>query len=396
MKQPPAYDREPYLTSLTTQVVDSGHDSQGFWVVLEDTIFYPEGGGQPADRGTIAGVEVLDVRKCQGAIRHYLAAPILPGPVTLALDWGRRFDHMQQHTGQHLLSAVAEDRFGWKTTSFHLGPEVCDVELTVPSLAPQDRIALEEAVAAEIRKARPVRIHRLAPEQLQSMPGLRSRGLPEGHEGLVRLVEIEGVDLATCGGTHLANTAEIEALALLDTEPMRGGTRVYFVAGGRLRRRLAAHEARNATLRTLLGARDQELPKALEEKLSQLAEMAKQLRRTQEAWAELLGRELARRTEPLVSWHGEGLELPSLQSVAKSFLVTHPHGVLLLTSKTPSGCYFLLAGNRPDLGELGRAVAETLGGRGGGTGTVYQGKCPTLTQRPKALDRLGEMLQARV
>lgn len=392
MERLPAYERDPYLVSLATRVVDAGEDNRGFWVVLEDTVFYPEGGGQPADRGTVAGVEVLDVQKVQGAIRHYLAAPLAPGPVTLSLDWERRFDHMQQHTGQHLLSAVAEDRFGWKTTAFHLGREVCDVELAVPSLSPEELDALEEAVAAEIRKARAVRIHRVAPEQLASLPSLRSRGLPAGHQGPVRLVEIEGVDLATCGGTHLANTAEIEALGLLHTEPMRGGTRVYFAAGCRLRRRLHAHEARNAALRTLLGASDQELVPALQEKLSQLAELGRQLRRTQEAWAELLGRELARQAGPLASWHGQGVELPFLQAVAKAFLGSCPGGVLLATSEGGNSGFFLLAGQRPDLPALGKAVAEVLGGRGGGTGATYQGKCPSLAQRQRALERLQEML----
>ena len=172
------------------------------------------------------------MQKTDGAIRHVLASPVAPGPADLRLDWERRFDHMQQHTGQHLLSAVAQDRFGWATTAFHLGPDVSDVELAAPSLPAADLARLEEAVAAEIRAARAVVPRRVPLEEFRALP-VRSRGLPEGFTGDVRLVEIAGVDLNTCGGTHLSNTAEIELVALLGTEALRGGTRVFFAAGGR-------------------------------------------------------------------------------------------------------------------------------------------------------------------
>ncbi len=225
------YEREPGRREAEAEVVAAGEQGGRPFVVLSDTLFYPEGGGQPADRGTIAGVAVLDVQRAGGTIRHLLERPIAPGSVRLALDWERRFDHMQQHTAQHLLSALAEDRFGWKTTAFHLGPAVSDIELAVPALAEETREALEEAVAAEIRAARPVRPRRVTREEFERLEAVRTRGLPDGHAGEVRLVEIEGVDLNTCGGTHLASTAEIEALHLLASEPMRGGTRLHFAAG---------------------------------------------------------------------------------------------------------------------------------------------------------------------
>ncbi|MGA7991215.1 MAG: alanyl-tRNA editing protein, partial [Thermoanaerobaculia bacterium] len=244
----PGYEREPYRTSLATAVVEAGVAAGKPYAVLEDTILYPEGGGQPADRGTLNGVAVLDVQKKDGAIRHTLASPVAAGPAHLRLDWDRRFDHMQQHTGQHLLSAVAQDRFGWETTAFHLGPEVSDVELAAASLTAADVARLEEAVAAEIRAAHPVLPRRVPIEEFQALP-VRTRGLPEGFAGDVRLVEIAGVDLNTCGGTHLANTAEIEVVTLLSAEPLRGGTRVIFAAGGRARRRMRRHEERNAALR---------------------------------------------------------------------------------------------------------------------------------------------------
>ncbi|HKJ02531.1 MAG TPA: alanyl-tRNA editing protein, partial [Longimicrobiales bacterium] len=225
-----AFEREPRLRRLDTEVVSAGEDRGRPFVILADTILYPEGGGQPADGGTVGGVPVVDVRKTAGAIRHVLASPAPSGPVTVELDWTRRFDHMQQHTAQHLLTAVADQRFGWPTTAFHLGAHVSDIELGTPGIDAAELAELEEAVAAEIRAARPVTARRVSPEAYAALP-VRSRGLPEGHTGDVRLVEIEGIDLNTCGGTHCASTAELEALKLLGTEPVRGGTRLFYAAG---------------------------------------------------------------------------------------------------------------------------------------------------------------------
>ena len=213
----PAYEREPYRTTLDASILGVGDDAGRAYAVLDDTILFPEGGGQPPDHGLVNEVSVLDVQKVEGEIRHYLAAPVTPGAARVLLDWERRFDHMQQHTGQHLLSALAQDRFGWLTTAFHLGPEVSDVELDARGLSAAGLTALEDAVAAEIRAAHPVRPRRVTFEEFRALP-VRTRGLPEDHAGDVRLVEIEGVDLNTCGGTHLSNTAEIE----VDRSPLDG------------------------------------------------------------------------------------------------------------------------------------------------------------------------------
>jgi len=245
MTTQPAYETDPYLQVTDTEICQVADDSGRPYAVLADTILYPEGGGQPADRGMINGVAVLDVQKVAGEVRHYLKVPLQPGPAKVQLDWVRRFDHMQQHTGQHLLSALAQDRFGWATTAFHLGEAQCDVELAVPGLSARQLGELEEAVAAEIRSARLVSTRCVTAEEYSTLK-VRSRGLPEGHQGEIRLVEIAGVDLNTCGGTHLHSTTELEAIKLLGTESLRGGTRLFFVAGGRVRTRLGEHEARNA------------------------------------------------------------------------------------------------------------------------------------------------------
>jgi len=388
----PAYERDPFAMSLETRILRCGEEQGRPFAILEDTILYPEGGGQPCDLGTINGVAVLDVQKRGGEIRHTLAAPLPEGPADLRLDWARRFDHMQQHTGQHLLTAVAQDRFKWETTAFHLGAGVCDIELDAPSVPPAEMARLEEAVAAEIRAGREITARRVDPEAY-AKEAVRSRGLPEGHTGDIRLVAIAGVDLNTCGGTHLRHTGEIEALKLLGTESIRGGTRLFYVAGARARARLGAHELRNAALRTLLGAPDEDLVQALQAKLGQLQAADRRGRKLEEELAELQGVALAARPETLVEAHFEGRDMAFLQKLARQILAADPAKAVFLTSDLAGQGLFLLSAGEAsalDIPVLGKAVAALLGAKGGGSGKSFQGKAPGLAARAGALVRLRE------
>ena len=392
----PAYERDPLLRRLETEVVAAGEDQGRPFVALADTVFYPEGGGQPADRGTVGGVVVLDVRRTGGVIRHVLAGPVPSGRVTLELDWARRFDHMQQHTGQHLLTAVAQQRFGWGTTAFHLGERVSDIELDTPVIRPGELTDLEEAVAAEVRAARPVTSRRVGPEEYAQLP-VRTRGLPEGHAGSIRLVEIEGVVLNTCGGTHLHSTAEIEALKLLGTEPLRGGTRLFFAAGTRLRRLHGAHEERNAQLRQLLCTSDDELVAGVAAKLEQLQDAQHVARELEEELAIASAHALAAAPGRVLAAHWPRRDLPFLQRVAREVGQLAPDRVVLLTAgEGEQGAFLLGAGEHAaiDVPALGRGVAELLDGRGGGSGRVFQGKAPSLSRREEAVRLLEGGLEA--
>jgi len=389
----PAYERDPYLRTLETEVVESGAEGSRPFAVLADTILYPEGGGQPSDRGWIGGVAVEDVRAVAGRVRHYLAGSPPTGGVRVELDWPRRFDHMQQHTGQHLLTAVAQERFGWHTTAFHLGAEVSDIELDIAAMAPEQLGELAEAVAAGIRAALPVTPRRVSPEEYARLP-VRTRGLPEGFTGGIRLVEIAGVDLAACGGTHVRSTAEVEALKLLGTEPMRGGTRLFYVAGTRLRRMLAAHHERTARLRQLLGASDAELLASVQARLDRLREAQRTLKTMEEELAVAVAQTLASRGERVAGAHFPQRDLPFLQRVAREFVTLAPDRLLLLTAgEAEQGAFVLCAGQGVtiDLPAAGRRVAEILSGRGGGAGRMFQGKAGALSRRDQALARLRSM-----
>ena len=387
MRELNAYERDPYLRELTTAVVRCGADGDRPWVVLADTVCFPEGGGQPCDLGWLGDVAVIDVQRVEGEIRHFLAAPIAAGAVALRLDWERRFDHMQQHSGQHMLTAVAQDRCGWPTTAFHLGAATCDVELDVPGLDGGQLERLEHEVNDEIRAAREVAVRRVSETEYIAL-AVRTRGLPAGHVGDVRLVEIAGIDRNTCGGTHVRNTAEIGCLKVLGTEPMRGGTRVFFVAGDRALRRLGAHERRAAALRTALGAPDEALVATVELRLEELRRTEKCLRGAESELAGWLAATLAARDGAVVDAHIEGRELPFLQQVGRALAAAAPGKLALLTARADAGaCFVIVAGPQTglDAQSLGRQVAAALGGRGGGSGATAQGKAPSLAGRDEAL-----------
>lgn len=382
----PAFDRDPYLKELDSEVLRIDLEAGRPFAVLADTILYPEGGGQPADRGFLGSLPVLDVQKREGEIRHYLASPAQPGPVRVRLDWGRRFDHMQQHTGQHLLTAVAQEAFGWETTAFHLGEARCDIELTAASLMPDEMARLEEAVALEIRAARAVASRHVTPGEYAASK-VRSRGLPEGHHGDIRLVEIEGLDVNTCGGTHLRSTAELEVVKLIGTEPIRGGTRLFFVAGGRARHRMGEHELRNASLRTLLGAPDEELVDVVEAKLEQLRTADRRTRTLEEQLAEALAEAWAADPDPVQDHHLEAQDGAFLGRVARTLVAAAPEKLAFLTGEREGQTAFVLAAGSDagvDLPALGTAIAALLEGRGGGRAPIFQGRAGNLKGRDRA------------
>jgi len=385
-----AFEKEPYRTRLEVEVVEVGEEGGRPFVVLDDTILYPEGGGQPADRGSLGEVAILNVQRVGGVIRHTLGGPIGTNSTRLELDWERRYDHMQQHTAQHLLTAVAADRFGWQTTSFHLQTETCDIGLDIGSISASELRRLEAEVNAEVRAARPIKACRVEPGEVPEF-GVRSRGLPAGHRGSVRLVEIEGIDRNTCGGTHLESTAEIESVKLLRTEPKRQGCLLRWIAGERVRRRLGNWEARGARLRGFIGAGDDELAAVVELKLGQLKTATRRYQALEERLAEAVAEVFIAQPEAVQEAHFEDSDASLLQKIGRRFSAAPHSGLAFLTATGAKGAFFLIAAGGSssiDLNTVGPGTAQLLGGRGGGSGTLYQGKAESMSGREAALAQL--------
>lgn len=227
------YYDDSYTTHFPARVVERLTVGDHPAVVLDRTYFYPEGGGQPADRGTIAGVEVLDVLTREGdyAVLHVLSSPVGEEEVSCEVDWNRRFDHMQQHTGQHILTQAFVQTAGANTIGFHLSSDRVTIDLDKGGLKPETIDAVEDLVNRVIYENRPVAVETINPDDID---GVRMRKMPDAlvTDGL-RVIEVSGFDRTACGGTHVAHTGEIGLIKIVKLEKYKDGTRVEFCCGWR-------------------------------------------------------------------------------------------------------------------------------------------------------------------
>jgi misacylated tRNA(Ala) deacylase len=292
---------------------------------------------------------------------------------------------MQQHTAQHLLTALAHDRMGWATTAFHLGPQRSDIELDTGAPAPKDLATLERLANEAVREAGPVRVRQVEPEALADLP-VRTRGLPEGHTGPVRLVDIEGIDTNTCGGTHVRNLAELQAVKLVGTEKAHGGTRLLYLAGGRVLSGLGACLDRERALTRLLDRGPDEHVAGVERLQADLRAAERARRDRLRAMASLIARELAASDRPAAAHHLDEADFGFFNAVAGTVADSRPDLVVLLTAGDPEGeGLFLVAGPDETVAALGPRVAEVLEARGGGRAGRFQGRATRLDRRPEAL-----------
>lgn len=376
--------RDARLRSLETEVVactPTGPDR--FAVQLTETALYPEGGGQPADHGTIGSARVLDVQRENSGVVHTCDAPVPLGPTTVRVDWDRRFDHMQQHSAQHLLTALAQDRFDRPTIGFHLGDHLSTVDLQGARLDAESVARLEEHTNEAILAAHAVR-HREVDLDTYAQLGVRSRGLPASHIGLVRLVEIDGIDTNTCGGTHVSNTAELQAFVVVRSENLKGGQRLHWLAGRRAVRALSSAVAREAQLSSLLTAPPRDHVAMVRKLRDGAKAAAKERTALQRELAGHLGRALAASGDNPVGLHREGADLGTLKAIADAARNARPDLQVLLTGAG----VFLLAGPSDVVAERGPAVSALLKGRGGGRGGIYQGKAEAVCNLQAALGSL--------
>lgn len=223
------YYENAYQQEWQTTILEKMEREDGHYVLLEKTAFYPHGGGQPCDAGDINGIPVLDVLLEEDEVLHKLERMPEDTQVNCKLDWQLRFDHMQQHSGQHLLSAVCRDLFEANTASFHLGMEYCTIDVETLDLEPNKLAAIENEVNRKIYENRSISSYFVTPEELALLPLVK----PPKVTTNIRIVEISGVEFNACGGTHVSSTGGIGMIKLLKTEKQKGNTRVYFVCGFR-------------------------------------------------------------------------------------------------------------------------------------------------------------------
>jgi alanyl-tRNA synthetase len=374
------YYTDSYLREFTARVTDCSPD--GATLYLDRTAFYPTSGGQPFDLGAIDGVAILDVSDTDdGRIAHRLAEPIAAtGEIAGTVDWERRFDHMQQHTGQHLLSAVFEELFSLHTVSFHLGAESATIDLEGGALDAA-RVAAAERRANEI-------VFENRPVTVQFEPASEARGLrkPSEREGIIRIVTIDALDRSACGGTHVRATGEIGAICIRRLEKIRQCVRVEFVCGGRAVRRARADYDALSKLAQLFSASFEEAP-GMAAALMESARAGEKLQRKLELeLAAFRGKELYATTVPGTDGVRRATQrsprgnLEDLRAVAQNFTAQSRAIFLAILEEPPS---VLLAASEDagiDAGKLVKAAVTAAGGRGGGNARIAQGSVPGAAQ----------------
>ena len=374
------YYADQYCREFTAAVKELRPLDDGRWgVVLDRTAFYPEGGGQPGDTGWLGEIPVLDVYEDNGAIVHVTAAKPAGATLPGRIDWRRRFDHMQQHSGEHLLSAAFDDLFGAKNVGFHLGADAVYIDVTLDMLSAEQAAAVEEAANSYIFANRPVRCEQVAAGDLDRYP-LRKR--PSRDFAAIRLVNMEGLDCCPCGGTHVAATGEIGLIKIRAWERRAGTVRVDFVCGGRALAdyRLNSTVARELSVR--LSVPVATVPEAVERQSDKLESIGKQLQTVRQELTRRLAEDLYTQADELpdarlVTSFVPDATAAELSDLAKQVLAHGRAVVLLATGSAELNKIHLVFGCTPgtaaNMGELLKKALAVAGGKGGGNAHWAQG-----------------------
>ena len=379
------YYHDSFLYDFEAEVLEVQEDPKPA-LVLDRTAFYPTSGGQVFDTGVISAeneklkvTEVVDTE--DGRVVHYLEAPpksLQPGSkIRGQIDATRRRDHIQQHTGQHVLSAAFVRLFNMPTVSFHMADDYCSIDLDTPTLS-KDQIEAAERLANEIiLENRLVDIRFVTREEAGKL-GLRK--LPPAERDELRLIDIHDFDLSACGGTHVNQTGQIGCVLLRKTEKVRQGWRVEFVAG----QRAVATARRDFTTLTeaaaLFSAHIYDVPQQARKSLEEIRNLRKQREQAQEELAEAQAAALLAETpetsgRKLVIRTFAERDMNSLKLLAQKLTRKAPNVVALLatTSPQPSLVFARSAGQPDDVGALMKQTLSKLGGRGGGSKDMAQG-----------------------
>lgn len=381
------YYLDSHLCNFEASVVERAEE--GRRIYLDRTAFYPTSGGQLHDTGRLEGIEVADVIDEGERVAHVLVEPLASGPTVRGeLNWPRRLDHMQQHTGQHLLSAVLADLWAYSTTSVHLGELTSTLDLDTPQLSSEQVAQAEERANEVIAENRPVTV---AFEDAGSATGLRK---PSSRSGDIRIVSIEGLDRSACGGTHVTATGAIGALLVRKVERVRKGVRLEFLCGLRAigRSRLEFNVLSN--LAAELSSSFEELPRVVANQRADVKALSASKRELEADLSRYRAQELYASAQPdpagirraTVRLADGGLD--ELRGLALAF-AGFPRAVFIGAVDAPPS---VLLSAAPDSGiDAASVLKETVsiaGGRGGGSSTMAQGVLPGKAQLEHVLSVL--------
>jgi alanyl-tRNA synthetase len=369
------YYTDSYLTEFDATIlrVESHGDRPA--VILDRTAFYPTSGGQPFDTGQLGSARVVEVVDGKDdEVWHVIQGALAPGPVRGRIDWSRRFEHMQQHTGQHVLSAAFDRLVGARTESFHLGSTASTIDLNRTLSASEIERAENEANRI-VWEDHPVSVRFASAEEAADLP-LRKESL---RTGTLRLIEVPGFDISACGGTHVARTGAIGTIAVSSSERFRGGTRVEFVCGLRtLHAYRGLRDAVGASVR-LVSVLPAELPAGIERLQAETKDLKRQIKDLQSRLAGFEGAALADSAQLYGSVRAvvaaiEGSDQAGLKALAATIAGRNGHVAALFSAPAPSAAVIARAADSPvDCGVLLKELIERFGGKGGGRPDLAQG-----------------------
>lgn len=366
------YYTDAHAREFEANVVEAfEHDGRPA-VILDRTAFYPTSGGQPYDTGTLGPAKVVEViDRDDGEVVHLLDGTIPRGAVSGRIDWERRFEHMQQHTGQHVLSAACDKVLGARTVSFHLGAERSTIDLS-RDVSPADVARAEREANRIVWEDRPVTVRFVSDEEAANLP-LRKE--PK-RTGTLRVVEVTDYDLSACGGTHVERTGAIGMIAISGSEKYKGGARLEFVCGGRALQVFGALRDSVSGCVRHLSVLPAELPDAIGRLQADSKELQRSIRSLQEQLAAFAAQALVARAVPAAQWRAvvetaqwDAYGLKALAMAAAS----QPRVVVVLFN--PSGGLLMVARSGDvsfDSAAALKALIARFGGRGGGRPEMAQ------------------------
>lgn len=381
------YEQDPFLVKFEAKVLSCEKGKKGFDIVLDRTAFYPEGGGQPYDTGRleISGtqdkVKVLEVHSREGEIVHTCNHPLEPETaVTGVIHWDRRFDLMQQHSGEHIVSGLAHALWGCENVGFHMGAEVVTIDFDRP-LTQEQLATLEEAANRHLWQVNlPVNITYPSPQELAHICYRSKKALT----GQVRIVEFPGADCCACCGTHVNHPAQVGLVKLLSMEKFREGVRIQLVCGGRALQYLSRAMEQNAQVSHLLSAKVFETGAAAERLLAENAALKSRLMALEDArFAQLAGQYAGPGDVVLFE---DGLSPDALRRLCGAVL--HACGdscfCACFSGDDSSGYKYAIGQPNGHLRDWVKSLNQALNGRGGGKDDFVQGSVQASRSEIKA------------
>ncbi|XP_050311581.1 alanyl-tRNA editing protein Aarsd1 [Anthonomus grandis grandis] len=394
---------DPFLKQFTTRVVSCQKVPPEkhletpcaalYEVILEDTILFPEGGGQPTDYGTIDSVGVKKVFRMEDKAVHLTTEPLEVGKVvTEQVDWTRRFDHMQQHSGQHLLTALLDKEFGFATVGWSLGREVSFVELDTPQMSESEMRLAEGRVNEVIRMGKEV-VEEVF-EEGEDLADVRARGLPEDHKGPIRVINIKDIDRNMCCGTHVTNLSQLQMVKLLGTEKSKRKDKILlnFLVGNRVLNRLTECLNREQKLLGLLKSSPAEHPDMVQKLQLNVKALTKGSQGLQKDLAKLEAEKL-KTASPKPKFYAKHWKDASADLMGH-FLreLGDNSGIFLFLSTGDEKLVgnIMLSGSEEDVGTLGPKLCELLEGKGAAQKTRFQARVCKMAKRTQALALIKE------